>query len=1017
MGHSVKRLIQTSTDDHLSGRSDRGFEDQPGLLPLCLALHLEKPRREDMLRVLLRSGASCGQRDASGVPALLRVIQSSDADALKIIFEEDGASALTTARTVYDMKQGFTDALTIAIIEGHEEQAMFLLQKGVPPEITERYAYNLHGMSPIYRWYYQEPAELALEAEMPDIFVKCIENGAEPSRLTGEQMKITLLDFIEEKFQDFWSELEEMPKELVDVPPEYSIGSYEYYMASHIVNEENEKRKDYNMRLCKCEVFHSEAVRERKERLRALLNRYKVLAKWLIEQGGKTFAQLNDKTSTSIMGFTQTVQTSASIHTFEGTGTGSSLPENTALSETYDRNYPEEPNFRIEFPYHNGKEHSLSKIYHELFKAVWNGSIGEMENIFSQYPQQAIDSPVLDLATKNQLGHNLLSIAIYRQQPKELLDFIRNKATQQKTSLEEVGLNLVQPAVKDSTSVPEYTIYAPPPEAREFDIDPVYIPKSPWGIIHKQSYGDKKPRNLMSLPYHSKLVQDENIKALEEQIEQLGLQVILHQEIIEEILPQEGPRGTFPALSGPFRSPMFLDGDLHLPLALLAAYHGSHKVYDWLLTDGPEKALRKHYAVAADEPKSESTKIYQEINSKQRFFLKTVQIADSGTIKRWLGTNHPLTIHIACMKRLEDGYSDNGKIEWYQNNLRFFISRLGEKFLEASSPHGEGITPLLTAAKIRNKWAIRALISVGAKVDCQSSAPGHIPLNNVSLGQDFSSLGEEYLSMVFEDHRVWGIPKQPTADSNILPMTISMGYHMKAPKLGVVANDADDISIGFLDPQGKSPIHVLVNDLNSAVEELQVVLDAVDRPETLMKEDKNGMTPLDLATMNLYRDILSTRIRKIPITGGDNSKNPCKRRSPGKSIFINGYRPISDEEDLKLRHEDWGTEEGQSGVVQKWIMIAAATKRALKKVEKQRILLPHNLKIDEKGLKNYTIPEQHNFISLLELPWRDIESGKSQKYAAIPKLGYHTRQDWWKKNVLIWEGLVRKQKFPATVPP
>src|SRR3954468_13054478 len=82
------------------------------------------------------------------------------------------------------------------IKSGDQEKAMLLLEKGVAPEITfdgftkaMKHQYNQYSNNERDYQYFQDtlqqPAELAIEAEMPDVFVKCIELGVNPSSYTA----------------------------------------------------------------------------------------------------------------------------------------------------------------------------------------------------------------------------------------------------------------------------------------------------------------------------------------------------------------------------------------------------------------------------------------------------------------------------------------------------------------------------------------------------------------------------------------------------------------------------------------------------------------------------------------------------------------------------------------------------------------------------------------------------------------------------------------------------------------
>ncbi|KAK6528988.1 hypothetical protein TWF694_004212 [Orbilia ellipsospora] len=1049
----IKKLIEIKQYSSYMEGADAELEDQPGLLPLCLPLHLNKTRREDMLRILLKSGAFSAQCDAVGIPALLRMIQQSDIDALKIIFEEDGASALTTARTLYYTEQGVTNALITAIIEGYEDKALFLLEKGVPPIITAE-AYNnafpktkqgYFGRD--YERYCQQPAELALEAEMLDFFMKCIEDGIDPSgRVTAEAgmmygqspPEMTFLDLISEKFEDTLTELSVLPKQMVELPDGHLLGSYDHWMAIRSTEEQNQLRKAMNKRHHKFELFSDFAIGERKERLKELLGRYRKLAKWLVERGGRPKSTIGSAKATLAISqrlpeesMPPQLQIFAKFANFEKAMTKTAPGELTMAEylKIFDRQYVEEPDSDIIPSYHAKEDELTQKIYHKLFTAVWDGDKEQIENLIKLHSRKDADSPWLDLQTTNRFHHNILTLALYKEHSKEILDLIKAKAAEQNVSLEE------------SEAYSRYKYPRPSQGAK-------YVPREPWSLHYD---GPSGLRFCMTdiLPRYPTLILQQDIKTLEDQIEKNGILAILHREIIEEnVLPDnqidaKGAPASFDTemdLDLDSQGPdIFVDDKVHLPFALFAAYQGSHGVYDWLLTDGPENALRKYQQrleAKVYKRDSESSMGFtdDEIIVEKKadaFFLQILRKADSDTIKHWMGVNHPLIIHAACMKQLNDKLSDDEKIKWYENNIRQFLSRVGEQALEASNHKSEGLTPLLAAAKIRNVWAMRALMNVGAKVDYASPALGFILLNNVLLDRTVSKLAQECLSMVPRDYVNWTFRQYCSVDSYILRMVSSLHHNSQTEPLRLALEYSGDMGIDFVDPESQNPIHILANDQFSIPEDLQIILDAVNEPEMLIRENKNGMTPLDQAAASLYHGILSTRIRKVPATGLADSSSRYSDENTGNSPKIRAGEaeatpfidsPCETEGKIagpSLRHGDWGTEEGQSSVVQNWTMISTANKQALERVDKGRILPSSKLEFDAQALKiwesrneNYVVPKKESFIYMFKSSWRNADSGNGERYCDFVKPGvYTTRHGQRGRNILIQKSLARKAAF------
>ncbi|KAJ6256325.1 hypothetical protein Dda_8823 [Drechslerella dactyloides] len=277
----------------------RGVPDAV-LLPISLVFRIPEPKeRPSMLRTLLKLGASSAQTDLEGATAVMRVIQRNDLECLKVMFEEDSASARAAVHNIHiQYGDRASNALIVALSQNNEEMAAFLLENGAAPEISieayvkatkcddqqrNRYLYN--GV---------QPAEIALEMDMPDIFTKCIELGVDPSSYTSSSIPteglnigylsqwgrryLTLLDLVDKKVESFKSALDTLPdptkdkekqltekekqekqekleklkakvKKMVSIPEEYEEGSYEYWMAAQIIKDENDRRKAHNDRL------------------------------------------------------------------------------------------------------------------------------------------------------------------------------------------------------------------------------------------------------------------------------------------------------------------------------------------------------------------------------------------------------------------------------------------------------------------------------------------------------------------------------------------------------------------------------------------------------------------------------------------------------------------------------------------------------------------------------------------------------------------------------------------------
>ncbi|KAK6524709.1 hypothetical protein TWF281_011609 [Arthrobotrys megalospora] len=943
--------------------------DSPNFTPLVLVVHIEdKERRENMLRTLLRLGVSPAQVDASGVSSLLRIVQIADLDLLKIIFEENEASALSEARKL--LKSGAkiqltwsyhhcraTNALIMAILEQDQHKAMFLLEQGVQSEISfEEYSSIWNRKArPSVKFYHKnfpQPAELALNECLADVFVRLIENGVDPSNsvttfqvfnggydgLSQAKRKMTYLDLIHQKIEYFRKESEGeltgYPKLLS--PTYYPDGTYERWLVESINLSETRKRHSdfYSHHGYSRQTPDLDSSVREKRKLRALYHRYTELADWLISRGGRTYAQVQAGEAegdakgepTQIKG----LHNPQSDSVIEAAWESRLLAAKDALS------------LSSSFLYPDAKDESSRVAYHELFKAAWNGDYGTIRKYTKGGWDGNYATPPLSVYGKNQVQINVLSVATKRPHSQEFFDFLKAIA----------------------------------------QTDPRQDQDKATGFNPREGDGSV----LMDKPYNEsgisieEYIRGDNVGALEDLLKMKGLSAI-------------GMR--FDNRRYDFYAPNQSEsvGKVDRPIGLWAAHYGSLKIYDWLETDGPEQALREYQQKLEVEVKAEKIvkeaedaeqdiddapyisdgsdgygsdfdEIYkneliartrdanQQINAKtkrnQRYhrpappvlsshpavaietenerLLKVLSKAGSTDIRNWMGVDHHQLIHAVITnywKRWGIDRSDDEKIERYENNIRYFLSK-GSQSLEFDD-NALHLTPLFVAASMRNKCAMKALLNLGANANpCKPkygfgyTYNGHRNLAAAiicakSKEEVPTDSVEECLAVLPSDIKI-PFPSLFRAESQSRTCTKD-----KCPNLGLLLRVSTAENLRTRDSGGNLPIHGFLGYSNTG--HIRDILN-VSPPETIIAESREGLTPLEIADVRRHSHILGSRYPAMKYVG----------------VKHVDYRYIHHSQNCwGYTSKDWPWYHRLPGPVPG--IVATATKEAVQKIGKQRILI------------------------------------------------------------------------------
>ncbi|KAF3921066.1 hypothetical protein AA313_de0204793 [Arthrobotrys entomopaga] len=1028
--------------------------------------------RAPMLRTLLKLGASSAQTDMEGITALMRVVQYNDLECLKVMFEEDSASALSALGWVnVEWMEKATNALAEAIANGNEEMAMFLLEKGAKAEITgedfvkvskgtdyqrDRFIYNT-----------VQPAELALEMEMPAIFAKCIELGIDGSSYASRSRLVdtlelgyvseyqrrykTYLDLINDKVRIMEKELKDIKfpqspkkvekkepklKKLVSIPETYEEGTYEHWMAAKLVKIENKVRKAHN----KIEIGEEpkpwvdntdpEKKKIKIERMEAMIQRYKELADLVTSKEGKMFKELHPQLWEKVFG----------KKTDPYPVTHQKIPEEEKKEEEEEDKY--EIKFEFEVERWKKTDAKTTEAYQQLFKAVWDGN----EEVVRKYTTTnwEEDMPPLLVGVKNQLDYTLLSIAVYQKHPKEFIDvlltiaqsqYLRDQKTGSKEPTEKIyrldgDYEFYMEAI-DYTEVKLTGTIGEDNEKVEERIRAQYSAVDLLKASVPQVMGNTKKNagndNLltqaivagntdMTMYFTSRIeafdgpavspgthepylgstnlvnmiIREQQIEILQDFIDKYGVGSVFdgkndfkyedsddeeeeeenddEAEKMEEDKPKEEkkpykrPKAYLglsingkkqkewtnlmnPNYTGPprliFQNP---------PLSLFAAYHGSIKLYEWLESDSPIEAMRRW-----------QSKIEKSEGAKKSYFLKVLQAADNDTLQTWFGVDHPLLIHAVLKNQIvrnDENRSEEDKFKWYAENLKYFTEKNPEH-LEYRK-NAKGFTPLILAASTLNKYAMKALLDLGA--DAYAKVPDgnwniiHMMVKSFMRSYSYYSYStgsnipgpkwkdlRDCLNLLPEDAKKWAFV-QRGSENHILytPLAYtlqSIQIPIKQVVVKLLLEQSHGADTRIRTSLGDLPVHAMAK--HPTIEALQCIIDASPL-EVPMAENTNGMTALELATSAWYnKDVLTKEKNLIypwqtwTYYNGVRSLSTAKDPSPDEN-----KKDEEEKLDVSLRTEEWGIEEGDSDRIEVMKILNVALGRCVEGGAGMRTLVP-----------------------------------------------------------------------------
>ncbi|KAF3222748.1 hypothetical protein TWF192_008791 [Orbilia oligospora] len=960
-GADILRLIAPSADYY----NTYGGQD-PGILPITLVQYIgQKNRREDMLRTLLKLGASSSQVDIQGIPAIVRMVQVCDLDCLKIVFEEDGASAVISAQSSVKHKpDGFStpllgNALTAAIFIRDKAKACFLLEKGVSPYLTTgKYKGKLCYTPTIdpeedENWSVQ-PSEIAIRMDLPEVFRKCVELGVDCSRYTHGSCKqqviygggyknqnMTYLDLLQEKVFQFDNMLKRLPKPALSLPLGFVEGTYEYWLASRLVNKENERRRKESIEnMSEGYLYDKDAYQSEKGRLEELKAKFEELVSWVISKGGKTYQERTGET-----------ESPSGRDFYEPTSVKPNTKPDDDGKEGRDKTGGEEILLEVSpsWEYLGVDDEAMEKAYRRIFEAAWNGDKEALKKEFLSTASNEEENTTPNVGTQNEIGDTILSIAEHRNHPKEFVDLIHDIATSQGFKFETEP----QKPTKERTSGNiGFRALRITPEDDYNSIEGFDLIRD-QGIDIKDLEEAFKTDGLSELK-HSGMDFSEVDTAVRDSA-YLGLSINGQK--------RADPKQKREAKAKEHTSPVICDGQKDQPIALYAAYHGSLEVLEWLETDGPELALRecqKHLEEKARLKQFDSENGEEEEEVPQLFiplwqqtaaqekdvFLGMLQRADKDTIKQWLGVNHPLLPHAVVLNPLlGTNKTDREKVAWYTRVLKFIMSRLGPDSIN-SAENSAHLSPLFLAASIRNKYAMEALLKLGADLHAQLNGEElnivHNLFDTANLSRSRGDLDsiKACLDLLPADFKHWAFTNKQTKPFEEFKI-LYQGYPTLSIAM-IAITYPGSVNLNSRNSQGDLPLHITAKF--GSLEDLQYLLD-VSTPEQVLTEDVDGMTVADLIEKMFYDKVIKSQMPKMSNT------SLYSEYGSGSPLFAMGrqiIRPSKKARELrlgraknpkKLRVEEWGLDEKDLRYGSGEKMVQKVYREAVEKFGKRRILV------------------------------------------------------------------------------
>lgn len=366
------------------------YTGNKAILPLVLAMSSPPKKLMDVIKVLLKLGATSAQADMDHFTALHYMVEQNKLDLLDVLLKHDGPAAQSVLNQIYFGSDNIAQtALSLALQKSHEEMSSKLLTLGAKPCIgfDDYVKPFLAKVEHAKRWTAEanlkhfetnclQPIIHAATHDLPNIVIKMLQGGAYPNTLTTTALTIvenptysqwrtgmSVLDIVRNKLKKLkeYVEGETPKKEPATMENEayylkgLKSGTYKHWTALNRYKS-TKAENDVEWQVYRKEVIpekgFEEAEEAKKAAVRSLVAEYEEAETILVGSGGKTFKEL-----------------------YPNIG-GSTLQENHQSRFANRTASPYETYFTFNLPDLNDRQ---KEGYFRLFEAVWSNDIDEVK--------------------------------------------------------------------------------------------------------------------------------------------------------------------------------------------------------------------------------------------------------------------------------------------------------------------------------------------------------------------------------------------------------------------------------------------------------------------------------------------------------------------------------------------------------------------------------------------------------------------------------------------------------------
>ncbi|PQE10383.1 ankyrin repeat protein [Rutstroemia sp. NJR-2017a WRK4] len=412
------------------------------VMTLVLAMSLPNDQAKEVVKLLLKLGATCSQSDNNHITALHYIVSQDNSDLVDILFENDGPMANRVLNKL-GLPQGWNKQdtpLTTSVVSRHDEMAIKLLKLGAKPEIqfddwvknylaTNSWAKNqsTQDTQKQFKVTVMQPIFAAICQESPAIIKELLAHGADPQSLTTSGWEVvnnpqngryvwqspeSLLDVIRNKLKT----LREWKEPVVQNDWRYGYQSLEY-------EPENLKDADFYTHGTTPGTYkHWYALRSyqlEKTRNAAQHKNYRAMLEDREEQLAK-YKSNREAIQKSIKWLEETEKdlVAAGAKTFREL-----YPEIEVNNRHQDNNYGHVPYKSTKPPpYQVSQDFSVPDLnewkrkgYIKLFEAVWNNDLETVKEMtLRSWKYADHEQPPLKISVGDGLNHQPFSIALLR---------------------------------------------------------------------------------------------------------------------------------------------------------------------------------------------------------------------------------------------------------------------------------------------------------------------------------------------------------------------------------------------------------------------------------------------------------------------------------------------------------------------------------------------------------------------------------------------------------------------------